>query len=373
MSNYASIIVCAGKGERANLGYNKIFYRYQGKTLLEHCLDKFDCPKIIVGAEQDLDLINSIVASYTDVTVTLGGSTRTLSVKAGLKCAQNYDYVLIHDGARPNVSKELIQRLIQSCITYDNAIPYTNLKDTIIQKSEDDYIALDRQTLMAIQTPQAFKTQKILQAYNSLSQTFTDDSQVYSKMWGSCNYILGDENNFKITTRQDFLRLSQNQLFEYRSGIGYDFHKLSPDRKLVLGGIDIPYKLGLYGHSDADVVVHALMDSILSALGQGDIGQLFPDTESKYKDIYSIKLLEKVKKILKEKKADINNISLTILAEKPKLNPYIPKMKDLLAKALGITKNQIGISATTNEGCGTIGRQEGIACFCSCLLKLYNE
>jgi len=373
MSNYAAIIVCAGKGERAKLGYNKTFYRHKGKTLLEHCLDKFDCPKIVVAAKQDLDQVKKITSAYPDVTIAIGGDTRTLSVNAGLKLAQNYEYVLIHDGARPNVSKDLIKRLIEACKKHDSAIPYINIKDTVIKKTDDSFYVLDRQSLMALQTPQAFKTQKILQAYNNTDAAFTDDSQVYAKMWGGCHYVLGEENNYKITASQDLLRLSQNQACQYRSGIGYDFHRLSQGRKLVLGGVDIPYELGLVGHSDADAVIHALMDSILSALGEPDIGQLFPNNDPEFKDIYSVKLLEEVIQILKNKNADINNVSITVLAENPQLNPYIPQMKALLAKTLGITTQQIGITATTNEGCGAIGRQEGIACFCSCLLRLYNK
>lgn len=372
MNNCAAVIVCAGKGERARLGYNKIFYRYKGKTLLEHCIEKFDCPKIIVCAQEDLDLIKKLTKPYMDLEITLGGDTRTASVLAGLQRAQNYEYVLIHDGARPNVSKDLIQRLLDSCKVYDNAIPYINIKDTVIQKNQNGCEILDRQNLMAIQTPQVFKTQKILQAYQNINLPFTDDSQVYSKMWGECNYVLGEENNFKVTTGEDLARLS-NQPSQYRIGSGYDFHKLVPSRKLILGGVEIPYELGLLGHSDADVVIHALMDGILSALGEKDIGQLFPDNDNRYKDIYSVELLEEVVKILKSKNADINNVSLTILAEKPKINPFIPKMKSVIAKVLGVCADQIGISATTNEGCGAIGRQEGIACFCNCLLRIYND
>ncbi|HEY8443356.1 MAG TPA: 2-C-methyl-D-erythritol 2,4-cyclodiphosphate synthase [Clostridia bacterium] len=370
MSNYTAIIVCAGKGERAKLGYNKIFYRYRGKTVLEHCLDKFDCPKIVVCSQDDFELIKQLTLAYSDIDLTLGGETRSESVRAGLKKAQKYEFVLIHDGARPFVSKELISKLIASCEVYDNAIPYANIKDTVVQKTLDGFVALDRGSLMAIQTPQVFKTQKIISAYDNIKETFTDDSQIYAKMWGECNYVLGEESNFKITTEEDLLRLS-NQPCQYRAGLGYDFHKLAPNRKLVLGGVEIPCELGLLGHSDADAVIHALMDGILSALGERDIGQLFPDSDNKFKDIYSVKLLEEVVKILKTKNADINNVALTILAEKPKLNPYIPKMKKLLAKVLGVSPDQIGITATTNEGCGAIGRGEGIACFCNCLLRIY--
>jgi 2-C-methyl-D-erythritol 4-phosphate cytidylyltransferase/2-C-methyl-D-erythritol 2,4-cyclodiphosphate synthase len=372
MSNYAAIIVCAGKGERAKLGYNKVFYRYKGKTILEHCLDKFDCPKIIVCAREDLEFVRQLTSPYKEIEITAGGDTRTSSVIAGLQKAQNYEYVLIHDGARPNSSKELIQRLIDSCKVCDNAIPYINVKDTVIQKNQDGYDVLDRQNLMELQTPQAFKTQKILRAYQNIDQAFSDDSQVYAKTWGNCNYVLGEENNFKVTTIEDLARLS-NRPCQYRIGSGYDFHRLVPNRKLVLGGVEIPCELGLLGHSDADVLIHALMDGILSALGEKDIGQLFPDNDFSFKDISSVKLLEEVVKILKSQSADINNVSLTILAEKPKINPYIPKMKSLLAKVLGVSAGQIGINATTNEGCGAIGREEGIACFCNCLLKIYSD
>jgi 2-C-methyl-D-erythritol 4-phosphate cytidylyltransferase/2-C-methyl-D-erythritol 2,4-cyclodiphosphate synthase len=370
MADCVAVIVCAGKGERTGLPYNKIFYEKQGKTVLEHCLEKFDCPKIIVAAQNDLEKLKEITKNYKDVKIVLGGDTRTRSVKAGLSLAQEYKYVLIHDGARPNISKNLIKKLIQTCKEYGSAIPYTSVKDTIIQKNQNSYTAVDRKNLMAIQTPQVFETQKITRAYADISEELTDDSQVYSIMWGNCTYIEGEDNNYKITTSQDLLMFSEKNSFDYRTGLGYDFHKLTKDRRLILGGVYIPYELGLLGHSDADVLVHALMDSMLSALGERDIGCFFPDNDNTYKDISSLTLLEKVCEILKQKNADINNVSLTVIAEKPKLSPYIAKMKENIASVLGITSSQIGITVTTNEGCGTIGRGEGIAAMCVCQMKL---
>ena len=370
MADCAAIIVCAGKGERTGLPYNKVFYRSLGKTVLEHCLDQFDCPKIVVGAQDDLEMLKNITSSYSDVTIVLGGNTRTKSVKAGLKYAQDYQYVLIHDGARPNVSKNLIAKLIDTCKQHGSAVPYINVKDTIIQRINNSYTPTNRNNLMAIQTPQAYSAQKIIKAYTDVSNEFTDDSQVYSKVWGDCNYVQGEDTNFKITTYEDLLMFSQKNSIQFRTGLGYDFHKLSKDRRLILGGVHIPYELGLLGHSDADVLIHALMDSLLSALGERDIGCFFPDSDPKYKDISSLKLLTKVCEILKQKNADINNISITIIAEKPKLSPYILEIKQNIAFVLGISCSQIGITATTNEGCGAVGRGEGIAAMCVSQLKL---
>ena len=370
MADYAAIIVCAGKGERTGLPYNKIFYRAASKTVLEHCLDKFDCPKIVVCAKNDIERLKEITANFSDVTLTLGGDTRTQSVKAGLKLAKDYKYVLIHDGARPNISKKLINNLITACRQNGSAVPYINVKDTIIQKTDNSFSSIDRKSLMAIQTPQAFDTQKLIKAYSEIDAELTDDSQVFSKVWGDCFYVYGEDSNYKITTSEDLLMFSQKSSYDYRIGFGYDFHKLVKDRRLVLGGVDIPYEYGLLGHSDADVLVHALMDSMLSALGERDIGCLFPDNNQEYKDISSLKLLEKVVSILKNKNADINNISMTLIAERPKLNPYITKMKENISYILGISSSLIGITATTNEGCGTIGRGEGITAMSVCQLKL---
>lgn len=370
MADCAAIIVCAGKGERTGLPYNKVFYRSFGKTVLEHCLDNFDCPKIVVGAQNDLERLKNITQGYSDVTIVQGGNTRTKSVKAGLDLAQKYQYVLIHDGARPNVSKNLIAKLIDVCKKHGNAVPYIDIKDTIIQKIQNSYISADRKNLMAVQTPQAFDTYKIIKAYAEVNDEFTDDSQVYSKIWGACSYVQGEENNYKITTYEDLLMFSQKNSTDYRIGLGYDFHKFSKDRRLILGGVHISYELGLLGHSDADVVTHALMDSLLSALGERDIGCFFPDSDSKYKNISSLKLLDNVCEILKQKNADINNISISIMSEKPKLSPYILEMKQNIAFVLGITCSKIGITVTTNEGCGAIGRGEGIAAMCVCQLKL---
>lgn len=371
MDNIAAIILCAGKGERAKLPYNKIFYRLNGLTMLEHNLNKFDCDKLIVCSKTDTGRVAQIISAYPGCKIVLGGETRTQSVQLGLGAAQNYEYVMIHDGARPNVTKELINTLYNECLINDNAIPYIDIKDTVMQNCDGNIFAIDRNYLMAIQTPQIFKRDKIVAAYEQIGNfQATDDSQVYAKKWGSCNYIKGQDNNYKMTTQNDLDLWSKPVNNGFRIGHGYDFHKLVEGRNLVLGGVKIPYAKGLAGHSDADVIIHAIMDSLLSAVGERDIGQLFSNTDKTYKDISSLRLLEIVADVMSHSNASINNISITAIAEAPILAPYISEMKTNIAYILGITPTKIGITATTNEKTGAIGRGEGIAAFAVSLITI---
>ncbi len=185
---------------------------------------------------------------------------------------------------------------------------------------------------------------------------------MFERFFGGVKLVSGDKNNIKITSKED-LPVS------YRSGIGYDTHRLVKGRKLILGGIEIPHDKGLLGHSDADVLTHAITDSILSASGERDIGVLFPDNDAKYKDIYSISLLKEVYRIITAKGYSVVNISAVVMAEKPKLRDYIPLMAKKLADTLGIDETSVNISATTTEGIGLVGREEGISSKAVCLLK----
>ncbi|MEG1612544.1 MAG: 2-C-methyl-D-erythritol 2,4-cyclodiphosphate synthase [Clostridia bacterium] len=348
------IIAASGKSSRVGAKINKLLMYVNGRTVIENSILPFlqfnQLGKIIVATSTEIfDTTSKLLKAVSNkVELIVGGASRTETVKIAL----NYvtaPTVLIHDGARPFISAEIIERVLNKLQTYDAVIPTIPLEDTISNTS-NGFKPVNRSDFSAIQTPQGFNSKKIKFAYNDISTEFTDDATVYAQFYDDIEMVLGAKTNRKITTSDDLSVMAS------RVGIGYDTHRLVEGRKLILGGVEIPYKKGLLGHSDADVLTHAIMDAILSALGEKDIGFHFPDNDEKYKDISSINLLLEVLKIMSKSNMQIFNLSATILAEKPKLAPYISAIKKLYSEILNISENQIGIAATTTEGVGDIGK-----------------
>ena len=354
------IIAAAGKGERAGFKENKLFYRIGNRTVIEKTADAFVKTGlinryIIAAAEEDAERIKRL---FPDFTVTAGGKTRTESVKNALKAVKS-GIVLIHDGARPFVSERIIRDCIGSAEKYGSAITAVPVSDTVCAADNveiTDYIG--KSGLYDVQTPQGFLTEKIKKAYEVTDGVFNDDGEVYKNAFREVRLVLGDKNNIKLTYPEDFERL--NCFSESRFGVGFDCHRLVENRKLILGGIEIPHGKGLLGHSDADVLTHAIMDAILSACALRDIGYHFPDDDPAYKGADSMKLLEKTLSMIKEKGYSVKSVSAVIMADKPKLLPYIAAITQNLADALGTDKDNVGIGATTLEGLGFVGREEGI-------------
>lgn len=323
--------------------------------------------------------------------ITGGGSTRQESVQraleyvaglsAGISCSEDpvpedhvtgaamteadgtkaaHHIVLIHDGARPFVSRQVIDNVLRMTCQTGAAVAAVPVKDTIRKKQE----TLDRSELYAVQTPQGFFLDEILEAYRKADaegMNGTDDASIAEYSGRQVSIAEGDYANIKITTRED-LPMS------FRSGTGYDVHRLVTGRKLILGGVDIPYDLGLDGHSDADVLVHAIMDALLGAAALGDIGRHFPDTDPAYKGADSLKLLEHVGGLLSDAGYQICNIDAVIIAQRPKLAPFIGEMERNIASALGIENDQVNVKATTTEKLGFEGRQEGISSQAVCMI-----
>ncbi len=358
--NVSIIIVAAGSGSRAKLNKNKVLFEIDGQTVLEKTVRQFlhieNISEIIVTAStNDLQIFKDILLPLSDkITVCLGGATRTESVKNALEFAYG-DIVLIHDGARPFVSKKLINSVIDCAIKFGSAIPTLEMCETL--GFGDDLIErVERQNFYSIQTPQGFNTCEIKKAYSKITnETFTDDSGVYCKFIAPCHRVQGEKKNIKLTYPEDF---EDNKI---RIGTGFDLHRLVEGRKLILGGVEIPHYKGLLGHSDADVVTHAVMDAILSAAALRDIGYYFPDTDPQYEGISSILLLEKVMALVAEKGYKVSNLSITIMAEKPKLMKYVPELSTNLAKVIHISTENLGITCTTLEGLGIIGEEMAIA------------
>lgn len=294
-----------------------------------------------------------------------GGASRQESTALGIKFAlqdkpENY-IVLIHDAARPNASPDLYRRVIKEAYEKGAVVPAVRLKDTIRDVKKG---TLNRDDLRAVQTPQGFVGEIILNAIKYAEEKCfvgTDEGSLIDFMGFPVSTVLGSESNIKITSPEDLTKT-------VCIGTGYDVHAFAENRKLILGGVDIPFAKGLLGHSDADVLTHALMDAILGAMGEGDIGLLFPDTAPEYKGVSSIELLKRVVALMNEKFYTLENADITVICQAPKIRPHIDEMKKNLELVLS-PKNGINIKGTTTEKLGFEGRGEGIAASATVLLS----
>lgn len=365
------ILACAGKGERVNLNKNKLLVPVGGRTCLERTLNVFYSTGlfddiIVTSSKNDFEEIKNIVKDKA--TVIIGGTTRSESVKNALSVLED-GIVLIHDGARPFMSESIIKDCIESVKKYGSGIVAYPTRDTMVSANDGEIETyLGKSGLYSVQTPQGFFVNQIKKAYDLAGdKIFNDDGEVYKEYIGIPHLVLGSSENVKITFPEDIRLLVDATP---RFGTGFDCHKLVEDRKLILGGIEIPHDKGLLGHSDADVLTHAIMDAILSALSLRDIGYHFSDKDPKYKDANSLNLLSKVLEMIKEKGYKVDSISATIMAEKPKLLTYIPTITENLATAINIPKEKVGIGATTLEGLGFVGREEGICAHATAVLVI---
>ena len=383
-----SIIVAAGSGKRMGSAVPKQLLPYGGSTVLETAVSKFVMSElvdeVIVVSPADGSLDKTYMQILRDVSIARGGAERPDSVMAGLRAAaedakaMGIDaeevLVLIHDAARPGVDEAIIERCIEAmgnCRAVTVAVPSTDsvrmISDTSLNE-EGSYpiitsVSVPRDRVYNVQTPQAFRLADILAAHVKASEdgfAGTDDASYAEHIGIEVGIVLGSRANNKITTMED-LSLS------IRVGNGYDVHRLTEGRDLILCGVKIPYERGLDGHSDADVAVHALMDAMLGAAGLGDIGRHFPDTDPEYKGADSMKLLAAVKE--KISPARVGNADITIVAQAPKLAPYIDEMRDNIANTLGIAPGAVNVKATTEEGLGFTGRGEGIAAYAACTIE----
>lgn len=371
----SAILVCAGKGERANFGFNKLLKEIDGVPVFGKTLYAFSSREdvdeiIVVCSAADEDAFSAIAKKLgAKVVFVRGGADRSSSVLAGVKAAKG-DITIIHDGARPFVTQKVISDCLSSAVRYGSGVACVTPTDTIAQTAfdgDDEYIiSASRANVYNVQTPQAFDRASLLKAFalKKEDETFTDESGLYAKYIGRCKVSAGDKNNRKLTLSEDFAPHGN-----LRAGVGFDLHRLVEGRKLILGGIEIPNPKGLLGHSDADVLLHAVSDALLSSASKGDIGKLFPDTDPKYEGISSVTLFNEVKTILEESGYKIINVSAVIMAQKPKLSPYTAAITKNLSALCGIDESRVGITCTTLEGLGIVGREEGIAVNAYCLTE----
>ncbi len=396
-----AVICAAGKGLRAGFDKNKLLVRVDGISVLERTVQAFcfgGIDEIIVTySPDDLAEMQAALSGFDNVKFIQGGDTRTASVYNALQAVES-EIVLIHDGARPFVSRKVIEGCVQSVLDFGSGICAIPCTDTMgVKATSNELVRVpDRNLLVRIQTPQSFYTKDILGAYEEAvkkgklyelshtdkdgkkrSQTiqtrtaaqYTDDSSVYNDFVKFPHLCEGAEENIKLTYKADFDRLS-NTNGAARCGFGIDTHAFGkPQDYIVLAGVKIPSASGLIAHSDGDVLVHAVMDALLSAAGLKDIGHYFPDTDEKWKGASSMAMLSQVVALINEQGYRAQNISVAIQAEKPRLAKYIDEMKAALSAALDLAENCVGISAGTNEGLGYVGEGKGITVSAYVLLR----
>ena len=338
MSNSA-IVVCAGNSTR--FAEDKMMLPLGGSTVCQQAVRAFAThpriSQVIVVAPADKQELYR--ALLPDCTVVKGGATRQRSVAAALAEVREA-HVLVHDGARPNVSSTLIDRVIDALRTHPAVVPVVPLTDSLL--GADGYC--DRTLYRAVQTPQGFDTALLRRAFDAAPEGYTDEGSLVAQTV-PVHYVDGDVVNRKITYPVDYYGARGDLVY----GVGYDIHRLAERRRLVLAGVDIPYRLGLEGHSDADVCLHAAMDAMLSAVGLPDIGHHFPNTPE-WKDADSRRMLAVVVDMLRSRGASVCALTLSVVAEAPRLAPYVDAMRRSVAQALHITEDKVGLTVTTNEG-----------------------
>lgn len=375
MRNVNVIIGAAGSGKRMGASIPKQFLKQGGKTILEQTVGRFagcDFVKniVIVTGEDYLTECENLCKGLVPegrLHVIAGGKERQDSVYNAMlflekQGANADDIVLVHDGVRPYVSRDVIFAVAKEASETGAAITAVPPKDTIRHLEEG---TLERSRLCCVQTPQGFRFGLLKEAFEkAMAEGFygTDDASLVERLGHAVAIVPGEYRNIKITTPEDLT-------MEMRIGTGYDVHKLVEERDLILGGVNIPYEKGLLGHSDADVLTHALMDALLGAAALGDIGKLFPDNDDSFKGISSIELLKRVKSALDDKGYSLGNADVTVICQKPKLAGYIDEMRKNIAQALDTDVDRISIKATTTEKLGFTGRGEGIAAEAVCILN----
>ena len=313
---------------------------------LDHCK--------VITKRAGIDKISAIVP---------GGDHRQDSVYNALmeinRLHPGVAYVLIHDGARPYVSENIIRNVLEVTEKKGAAVAAVAMKNSIRHSSEG---SVSREDFVSVQTPQGFRKAELIRSYEAaLEDSYygTDDAELVERAGFPIEIVEGEYQNIKITTKEDLP-------MENRVGTGFDVHKLVEGRRLVLGGVEIEYAKGLLGHSDADVLIHALMDALLGAAGFGDIGRHFPDSDPEYEGIRSMVLLGRVKRMLDENFYKVGNVDVTVIAERPKIAAYIDAMRQTIARTLDIDESRINIKGTTTEQLGFTGRGEGIAAHAVC-------
>ena len=373
--NYC-VIPAAGIGTRMRAGKNKMFLHVGGKPVLFRTLvnvERAGCFDLVVisahkGEERIVAQLARSALRGTEFRIVTGGTERQDSVyNALMSIDTGYgDIIAIHDGARCLATPLLIRRCVEAAREYGAAAAGKPSTDTV-KSIDGDAITgtIDRRGIALIETPQVFRADLILPAYEQARRdgfSATDDCSLVERMGVRPRLVPSEEPNIKITTKGD-LSMSNDLLLSAlpRVGTGFDVHRFADGRRLILGGVEIPCERGLLGHSDADVLAHAIIDAVFGAAALPDIGRAFPDNDPAYKDANSMALLKTAVQTAEKAGFAIGNIDATVIAQAPKLAPYIEAMRENIASACGVDLSAVSVKATTTEKLGFTGRGEGIA------------
>lgn len=373
MSGVAVLVVAAGKGERVGGAVPKQYAPLMGKPVMRWTLDAWvrqpnvTAIQVAIGPEQEA-LYADAVAGLDLRAPIAGGATRQESVRLGLEALADVlpDIVLIHDAARPLVSDRLITAVIASLEAgADAAVPLLPVADTLKKHDGSAWNTVSRDGLHRAQTPQGFRFAKILRAHRHYAQRNVTDDMALAELAGlHIREVAGEEENLKITTPEDFARAEAQlraKLGESRTGMGYDVHKFRAGDHVWLCGIKVAHDHALEGHSDADVGLHALTDAILGAIGEGDIGVHFPPSDERWRGAPSWKFLDHAASLVRRKGGAIVHCDVTLICERPKVGPHREAMRARIADILSLDIARVSVKATTTEGLGFAGRQEGLA------------
>jgi 2-C-methyl-D-erythritol 4-phosphate cytidylyltransferase/2-C-methyl-D-erythritol 2,4-cyclodiphosphate synthase len=370
VSDITLILLCAGNSSRFELSSKKQWLRTENSPLwlfvTKRLSSFYSFNKIIIASHKDE--LNYMKNFTDDVTFVEGGETRQSSMKNALKEVTT-DYVMVSDVARACIPKEVITNLIDAKNNADCIVPILNVSDTVVFKND----TINRDEVKLIQTPQLSRTDILKNALNT-DEEFTDDSSAIKNIGGTVCYVKGSLKSKKLTFEEDIQAIEciKSPSKNFFTGTGFDIHPFEDNKKMFLGGVNIDVDYGFKAHSDGDVLIHSVIDALLGACGAGDIGEFFPDTDERYKGADSKELLKHIVKFIYNVGYEIVNIDLTIIAQKPKINPYKNEIKSTMAQLLNLEKQFVNIKATTAEKLGFIGRSEGVAVQSIATLKYYE-
>lgn len=400
MGELAAVVPAAGRGERLDAGGPKAFAEVAGRPLLAWALARLQEAGSLVGLarlvvalppgdearERFARHVRPWLRDAPEPELVEGGDTRQDSVWRALqRLGSRWPLIAVHDGARPCLTADLLRRVVEAARRSGAAVPALPVSDTVkrVRQAAGVLLAVDtvdRSQLRAVQTPQVFAGRLLYEAHErARAEGFvaTDDAALVERLGHPVVLVEGDPHNLKVTTPADLEEAARrlaggDAVPDVRVGFGYDVHRFAPEdhpRPLVLAGVTVSERGGLLGHSDADAVVHAVMDALLGAAGLPDIGTLFPPGDPRYAGADSLALLGEVCARLRQRGWRPLQVDVTIVAERPRVQPHAPAMRARLASALELPPDRVGIKATTPEGLGSLGRGEGLAAYAVCLLR----
>ena len=367
------IIVAAGRGARMGAALPKQLLDLGGRTILQRSVATFDLHphvnELVVVLPPDLVETGPALVGKTSRSMRFvaGGERRQDSVRHGLAgLSDNVDIVLVHDAARPFADEALIDRVIDGARAAGAAVPATASRDTVKRVDRGKHVVretIPRDEIWLAQTPQGFRM-PVLRAAVALGEQnmeATDEAMLAEQAGHPVTVVPGDERNIKITTADDLAAARAAIVGVPRVGTGYDLHRLVEGRPLVLAGVVVPFDRGPYGHSDGDVLAHAIIDAMFGAVAAGDIGRHYADSDARWKDAPGLDLLARAVEVVQSRGWEVSSVDATIVLERPRLAPHVTPMREALAKTIGIAAEQVSVKAKTNEGVDAVGRGEAIA------------